>query len=235
MEERLKREKQTLRQSAQRIRAEHSRHGARRQALSAADHLVHLIATRCMKTVAMYAAQGDELNPQEAVRQLRHREITLCFPRVIPGQRALAFYRVDDLSALEPGSFGIPEPNPSAEIIPLDQIDLFVVPGLAFDRNGQRLGWGKGHYDATLAESRGLRVGYCYEFQLVEHVPTTEHDMGMDALVTDIGVLHVSDPHATDTVSKAATNRESPGAPPGGCRDDDPGIADTTDDTLQPT
>jgi 5-formyltetrahydrofolate cyclo-ligase len=73
--------------------------------------------------------------------------------------------------------------------VPVDHIGLFIVPGLAFDARGNRLGWGAGHYDITLSKNtEALRVGFAYEAQIVDHVPTGPHDLPMHMTITDAGV-----------------------------------------------
>jgi 5-formyltetrahydrofolate cyclo-ligase len=73
--------------------------------------------------------------------------------------------------------------------VPVDHISLFIVPGLAFDANGNRLGWGAGHYDVTLSKNlEALRVGFAYEAQIVDTVPAGPHDLPMHMTVTEAGV-----------------------------------------------
>lgn len=79
------------------------------------------------------------------------------------------------------------EPTNSADLIAVDQIDLFVVPGLGFTREGKRLGRGGGYYDATLraASQRSRRVGLAFNDQVVPVLPTTGDDVDMDLVVTE--------------------------------------------------
>jgi 5-formyltetrahydrofolate cyclo-ligase len=81
-------------------------------------------------------------------------------------------------------SFGISEP---IELYSdsLENIDLVVVPGVAFDKNKNRLGRGKAYYDKLLKGTKAYKVGVCFDFQLVEHVPTNEFDVKMDCVVTN--------------------------------------------------
>jgi 5-formyltetrahydrofolate cyclo-ligase len=91
---------------------------------------------------------------------------------------------------LEPGPFGIPTPPAHATATPLDDAELVLVPGLAFDRRGGRLGQGGGYYDCALGRAPGpLRVGLCYDFQLVHHVPMEAGDEPVDIVVTPSGTF----------------------------------------------
>ena len=100
----------------------------------------------------------------------------------------LAFHRVASRAELQAGSFGILEP--SAEASPAgNEFDLILIPGLAFDRHGGRLGRGKGFYDRFLAAARGTRAGVCFDDQIVGKVPTGPHDLRVDFVVTPSAVF----------------------------------------------
>jgi 5-formyltetrahydrofolate cyclo-ligase len=101
--------------------------------------------------------------------------------------RILSFRAIKSESELEPGRLGVREPSNSSELIPVEQIDLFVVPGLGFSKDGKRLGRGGGYYDATLraAIARSRRVGLAFSDQIVDTLPTTPEDVDMDLVVTE--------------------------------------------------
>ena len=92
-----------------------------------------------------------------------------------------------DPAALRRGAFGIAEPEPGARTCPPGEIDLVVVPGVAFTAGGVRLGRGKGYYDRYLsqAEFRGATVGVCYAHQLVGELPSEPHDVAVDCVVAE--------------------------------------------------
>jgi len=100
----------------------------------------------------------------------------------------LTHREVSSLDMLEPAGFGLLEPPASAPEIQPRAFDLVVVPGLAFDRGGYRVGYGAGYYDRFLAETRATRVGLCYAFQMLDRVPSETHDQPVDFVVTDSGV-----------------------------------------------
>ena len=138
------------------------------------------------RSVAVYSAIRSELCPRALVRALRAQGITVAFPRVSPSQRVLEFFAIDSESQLAPGALGILEPRPHLEPIPLSDIDALLVPALGFDIHGHRLGWGQGHYDHTLALCpRALRVGICFQEQIVASLPTESTDAPMDIVITD--------------------------------------------------
>ena len=96
------------------------------------------------------------------------------------------FFRIDAPEALAPGAFGILEPPalPERRFMRPDKAICFV-PGLAFTRQGNRLGWGKGYYDTFLSEMPVCTVGLCYDFQLVEFLPAEVHDKPVSYICTD--------------------------------------------------
>lgn len=95
----------------------------------------------------------------------------------------LKFHWVAGRAELQPGRFGILEPAAEAPDAG-SGFDLILVPGMAFDLRGGRLGRGRGFYDRFLPTARGLRVGVCFEDQIVDDVPSEAHDLRMDFLVT---------------------------------------------------
>lgn len=93
-------------------------------------------------------------------------------------------------SRLELGSFHIEEPTGSDTVDP-SEIELIVVPAVAYDRRGNRLGRGKGFYDRLLKTSRATKIGIGYNFQLVDEVPTEPHDVAVDIVITDGTTIHI--------------------------------------------
>jgi len=141
------------------------------------------------RRVALYAATDHEVCLRDVAARLRKRGAQLVFPRV-SGQQ-LWLLAVSDPDLLSPGYRGIREPGPEAERVPVAEIDVFLVPGLLFDRAGRRLGRGGGHYDRLLREARpdALRVGICYAERLLAEIPAEERDVLMDVVVTESELL----------------------------------------------
>ena len=138
-------------------------------------------------TLALYAPILGELDTAALAGHLRARSLTVCYPCIATRHSVLAFHVVDDEGKLVPNRLGIPEPTEDMPEFERSQLDAIVVPGLAFDEHGGRLGWGGAYYDATLsAAPQALRIGICYEIQVVTQVPTTASDERMDVLVTEL-------------------------------------------------
>lgn len=151
----------------------------------------HLTALRVFKEgtrVALYAAQPFEVPLSSFITSLQARGAVPLFPRVVKGTRELAFH---EGATWTTGPIGLREPTSDAPRCALERIDVFVVPGVAFTRDGRRLGRGGGYYDATLARrSSGARViGVTFELNVVDDLPTEPHDVRVDSLATETGVL----------------------------------------------
>lgn len=140
-----------------------------------------------MGIVALYAPKGSEVDTSALDAALRARGVAIAYPRVVDGQRLLAFHRASP-DELVPARFGLREPRADdATRVAVDEIAAFVVPVLAFDRDGGRIGWGRGHYDATLAAApNALRVGLAFACQLVDHIDHEPHDIRLHHVITEI-------------------------------------------------
>ena len=113
---------------------------------------------------------------------------TICYPRV-EGDK-LVWLRVEKISDLKPSRWNLREPEFSSEkIVPLENIDLLLVPGVAFSKTGGRLGRGGGFYDRLLADEklRAFKIGVCFSEQLVDELPREAHDREVDRVITDRG------------------------------------------------
>lgn len=94
---------------------------------------------------------------------------------------------IDNLERLVPGIYGLSEPGPTAPLIRTGQLDLIVLPGVAFDEKGVRLGHGAGYYDRFLAGSSVYKLGLAYDFQVKPQIPVEPHDVLIDGLLTPSG------------------------------------------------
>lgn len=141
--------------------------------------------------LGLYSPLQNEVQTEAVAEQARRDGKRLVYPRV--RGEFLEFCQVGAADELVAGAFGILEP--AGEPVPLAQIDLLVVPGVAFDLGGHRLGFGKGYYDRTLEGCRPAleRVGFAYEFQVVAQLPAADHDCRLTCLVTEHRTLHFPD------------------------------------------
>ncbi len=139
-------------------------------------------------SLALYSPVLNEVFTQEVFAVARTHGKRVAYPRVLAG--AIEFVAVEDQGELVSGTFGIPEPQGSVTL-EVAQLDLLVVPGVAFDGEGYRLGYGKGFYDRALQGHNRPRclVGLCFEFQLLPVLPAEIHDVRMDLVLTEVRTI----------------------------------------------
>lgn len=135
--------------------------------------------------VGFYVSVGSEVETRRALAAALD-DVQVAAPRADPGDGSLAFAPVEDLDDLEEGPLGVPEPAGPA-LDPAD-LDLVLVPGLAFGEDGARLGRGGGYYDRFLEDHEGWACGLAYRFQLRETIPAGPGDVPVDAVATEHGV-----------------------------------------------
>jgi 5-formyltetrahydrofolate cyclo-ligase len=154
-----------------------------------AGRLAEWHSFRKAATVACFASNLEEIDTDPLLRRILAEGKTLLLPyiRGEGAEASMAFAPVKDLDAeLAEGAIGIREPVPEARGGEAPEPDLILVPGLAFDLRGGRLGKGKGFYDRYLAGARGLKAGVAYDVQIAEkNLPLDAHDQPMDAVITD--------------------------------------------------
>lgn len=129
------------------------------------------------RRVMLYHSLPDELSTRWHLDVIKDKELFL--PRMIGDDLEVVAYGNGNLHA---GNFNVNEPD--GESVAPDTLDLIVVPGVAFDVELNRLGRGKGYYDRLLARTTAIKVGICYDFQLLDSVPSDEHDVKMDMVIT---------------------------------------------------
>lgn len=121
---------------------------------------------------------------------LNHKKVAV--PRCVPGTREMEFYYIRSEEDLSPGSFGVLEPSPDpANLVGAEVTGLCIVPGLAFDPHGYRLGYGKGYYDRFLSSFSGKKVGICYVGCVQLNLPRGYYDRPVDILVTERYVRNI--------------------------------------------
>ena len=161
----------------------------RSRSLAVAGRVEALEAVRSARTLAAYTALGGEVDPLALVETCVARGVRVVFPRIVAGERRLAFAGCAPHELVR-GALGAAEPPPSAAEVPLDSIDAVVLPGVAFTPDGHRLGRGGGYYDATLARMpRAFKIGLAFELQLVPALPFEPHDVRLDAIATEARLL----------------------------------------------
>ncbi|RMF63913.1 MAG: 5-formyltetrahydrofolate cyclo-ligase, partial [Calditrichaeota bacterium] len=149
------------------------------------SHLKTLPAFQQARTVHTYVAWRNEVDTHALIRELLQTGRRVIVPIVDTQTHSLHHAEISSFDELEPGTFGILEP-PLQNSRPLDPdtLDLVIVPGVAFDPHGNRVGFGGGYYDQFLAHVRAPKIALAYRFQIVDRIPTRNEDQRVDIIVT---------------------------------------------------
>lgn len=145
-------------------------------------------------TVMVYYSIKNEVDTKEILKNIIESGKRLVLPKTIKNNTLLTCL-VNDINELELGSFGIMEPSITTDdrIVDLKNIDLILVPGVAFDLNGFRIGYGAGYYDRLLRDYNGIKIGICYDLQITKDAYPDIHDIRMDYLLTEKGIIKIGD------------------------------------------
>ncbi|MEM2140821.1 5-formyltetrahydrofolate cyclo-ligase [Nitrososphaera sp.] len=152
----------------------------------AQKHVVEIPEFESARTIGIYYPLGSEVRTDEIARAARAGGKKVSLPRTEGNM--IRFYEYKEGDDLVEGRFGVMEPAPAH---PAGPLDLVVIPGVVFDAQGCRIGYGKGFYDRFLAERLAtFSVGLAYSFQVVEALPRGRFDRKLGALATDEGIMY---------------------------------------------
>ena len=135
------------------------------------------------KVVGTYYALGSEVTTELIIKRAKILGKKIALPRV--EEDKITFYELSSTKSLIRGRFGILEPQPYEQ---MNDIDILIVPGIAFDKKGNRLGYGMGFYDRLLSCKRTFSIGLAYSFQLLENLPHDKYDKRLDAIASEDGI-----------------------------------------------
>lgn len=152
--------------------------------------LEHTAAFIMSDNILLYHSLPDELSTLAFIDKW-HTSKNFFLPRVNGINLEILPY---SKSKLHLGAFNIEEPD-GDDTTDISQIDMVVVPAVAYDRRGNRVGRGKGYYDRLLNDTRAIKVGVAYDFQLVDEIDTDPHDVAVDYVITERGILRTSRKH----------------------------------------
>ena len=161
-------------------------------AKAAEAKIVHLPEWQNAKVVCLYASFQGELPTTQLLQNLLRSDKRCVLPKV-NSQGMPELYEIKSFQDLELSSLEILEPKINCPRINPTQIDFFLVPGIGFDRQGNRLGHGAGFYDRLLAQASPTAyfLGYGYDFQVVDAIPHETHDMVMHAMATPSQIIYI--------------------------------------------
>ncbi len=138
------------------------------------------------KQIFIYVSTAIEVDSLKIIERAVKEGKRVACPRCVDGTREMDFYYINSVDELEPGTFGVLEPTANKQNLVTDFSNgVCVVPGLAFDYGGFRLGYGKGYYDRFLSGYNGYTCGLCYAENVVRFLPHGRFDRHVGLLITD--------------------------------------------------
>lgn len=144
------------------------------------------------KNIMLYYSFKNEVSTEKYILKLLNNDFNVILPYSKVSTRSIIPYLIKNLKEdLSKSSFGILEPNININsVFPIDKIEVVVIPGIAFDIQGNRMGFGAGFYDRFLIKNENMiKIAICYDFQLLNSIPNEPHDVKMDIIITDERVL----------------------------------------------
>lgn len=142
------------------------------------------------ETVMVYASKAPEVETEEIIQDLNRRGVRVVVPIIERETCSLRLSYLPDPSLLVPSTFNVPEPLGNELPARPEDVQVIVIPMLAFDREGNRLGYGAGYYDRFLCQHpRPIKIGIAFSCQQVESIPADKNDVKMDYIVTEMGVI----------------------------------------------
>ena len=181
--------KEKLRKQIKEKRTEITKEENRKKSKKIKERLLGLKEYRDAKIVLFYVSYDGEVFTHEMIKQaLKEKKVVV--PISNKEENTLSLSILESWDDLELGSYDILEPKKECiREISIDKIDLIIVPGVAFDLSGNRVGHGKGYYDKLLEKTKAITVGLAFEFQLVENIPTEPHDKPVDIIITEKHII----------------------------------------------
>lgn len=155
-----------------------------------ANKVFNLWAFRESGTVFSYVSKSIEVDTQPIILGAFERGKAVAVPRCIPDKLQMEFLLITSYDDLQPGAYGIMEPDPDRCPPALDtQRSICIVPALAFDMEGYRLGFGKGYFDRFLSTYRGVKAGICFDACVLDKLPRGKYDKRVDFVLTENRML----------------------------------------------
>lgn len=144
---------------------------------------------------AFYASFRSEVSTYDMMSRCMDMNKRIFLPITIKPSHELIFSEIKSLNELKPNKMGIPEPGwDYIRPIELENIDSIIIPGVAFDLDGYRIGYGGGYYDRLIKKlpSKCLKIGLAFESQIIDSVPKNTYDMSVDMIVTEDRIIKIS-------------------------------------------
>ena len=152
------------------------------------DALMQLVSFKYSDTILMYAPLEGEIDVMPIAERALEMGKKVAFPRCIEEPRNLDFKYISSIDELKAGSYSIAEPTEDMESVKDLSRSICIIPGIVFDKEGYRVGYGKGYYDRFLAVYDGTKFGLAYSECILDSVPRGRFDRHVDILISEKGV-----------------------------------------------
>ena len=185
-------EKERLRRRVLRLRDQQTRVEVEAKSLRIIQTVTELPEYRKARVIASYVDEGSEVRTRPLIRKALASRKRVLVPIVDKKSRSLLYSEIKGLHELAPGAYDIPEPKREhRRLRELETAGVVFVPGIAWDLDGYRLGWGKGYFDTVLKRlpDRSVAIGLAFDLQVVERVPRAQFDLPVDLVVTETQVV----------------------------------------------
>ena len=180
-------QKSQLRQRCKAIRKELGDEIRQQASLTICAHLAAWDIFQTSENILTYMPIRSEVDLRSLLNDFPEKHWSL--PRILPGEDGRMVFHEYDPDNLIVHPYGMAEPAPHLPQVPADEIQLVLAPGLAFDRSGKRLGYGGGYYDRFFQGFKGVSLGVVFQALLLEGLPNGEHDVPVDWLVSENGLI----------------------------------------------
>lgn len=184
--------KNEIRKAYKRKRSQMSIDDVTSKSESAAKMFLGSSIYRNCDTIMLYMPLGKETDTRLIAESAFSLGKKVVFPVTDADSGEITPYYAMKDTEFSTGAFSVSEPCGTNQA-QVSHIDVVVVPGIAFSKNGARVGFGKGCYDRLLAKSDAVKVGFCYELQICENIPADEYDIAMDYVVTEKEFINCTD------------------------------------------
>jgi 5-formyltetrahydrofolate cyclo-ligase len=182
-------DKHDLRQQIRTQRKEIQDRGPKNQAI--ADRLEAHPLFQKANTILFYVSNDEEVDTHSLIKKVLDQK-TVIVPTIDPKTDSIHLFHLEQWGDLSDGHYGILEVSQPDRKPFEGDLDLIIVPGIAFDQNGHRLGYGKGYYDSLLKHHDAPTIGLGYDIQLTSDLPNEPHDVSLDFVLTETQTLSTS-------------------------------------------
>ena len=181
--------KNTLREKLLEERRKLDKEGVIKRGNILKEKLFSLEEYKKAKTVMFFVSFGKEIYTHNMVEEaLKDESKTIAVPKVVEFELIPCI--IENFSGLVGSNYGILEPIETKKAN-LQEIDIVLVPGIGFDKNGYRIGFGKGYYDKFLKTTSALKIGLCMDFEIIENIPNDEWDVPMDIVMSEERIIRI--------------------------------------------